>query len=141
MWMQGNEPIVGYAVAVALAVIAVLFLTITPPKSAPHQPSSVLPTVALILAGVLALSIFLANRIVSGLLAVFTMIFLQSRYVASSVVYLRKAAFFIGVGFAVWLTFRQAAAQREVRAAKVAESGSARPARTKPTRERRPKRG
>jgi drug/metabolite transporter (DMT)-like permease len=118
--MEPKEKLVGVVAAVALAVIAVLFITVSPAHGQP-EPTTTGPVIALVLTGLLVASLALANRIVSGLLAILAAFLLQTPHVAHSILYLRKGALVIAVGYALWLTLQQRHTQIDNRLRRAAD--------------------
>jgi sensor c-di-GMP phosphodiesterase-like protein len=117
--MEPREKAVGLAAAGVLAVIAVLFLTSHNPR--PPQPDPAGPVAGLVAAGLVVVSLLLAHRIVTGLLAIVTAFLLQTPHVAHGVVWLRKGGLVVAVAFALWLTLQQRHAQIDNRLRRAVE--------------------
>jgi hypothetical protein len=142
--MQGKETTYGSVAAVVLAVIPVVFLTVTTGKGAPPHPSSLAPAIGLVLALAMAASVRLSNRIVTALLAVTSTLATTVTQTPTSVRFLSTVDLLVALGFAMWVTLRQSksrnAAMAERRKANQAARGTGGGAGSRPARGRRGRR-
>lgn len=109
--MRGNETTLGYAVAAVLAVVSVVFLTVTTGKGAPAHPITLLPAIGLVLALAMAATVQLSNRILSAFLAVTSSLATTATQAPNSVRSLSTVDLLAALLFAVWITLRQSKAR------------------------------
>lgn len=112
--MRGNETTFGYASAAILAIVPVVFLTVTTGPGAPPHPVTVAPAIGVVLALAMAASMRLSNRILTAFLAVTSSLATTATAVPTSVRPLSTVDLLAALGFALWITLRQSKARNAV---------------------------
>ncbi len=135
--MRGNETLIAYAASLVLAVIPIVFLTVTTGKGAPAHPRAVVPALGLVLGVAMAASVQLSNRVLSAILAMASSLATTATVAPVSVRYLSTADLFAALGFSVLVLLRQSKARNALLAERRKAKQTSRPSRpngTEPAR-------